>query len=218
MGSKIRMAFVLCTVLLGFSQLGRAQTELINDGGFEIGIPNPQWNEFSTNFGTPLCTAGMCGYGTGTGPHAGGIWAWFGGTSVVEIGSIDQTIVIPPWGVTTLSFWVENHVSSGSGNDYLQVQIDDVPVLTILEGNPAYYYYSKVSLDISSYADGNAHKIEFYSVCYGTGITNFFVDDVSVLAPPPVPIPWPIIVLVFLVIGAFIVYRFARSKSLIFNK
>jgi hypothetical protein len=100
----------------------------------------------------------------------------------------------------------------------LQVQIDDVPVLTINEGNPTYANYSKVSVDLSSYADGHAHKIEFYSVCYGSGTTNFFVDDVSVMAPPPVPISWISIILVFMTIGAFIVFRFAKSKSLILNK
>jgi hypothetical protein len=218
MSLKIKMFSLLCGIILGFSQFGLAQTELIKDGSFELGSPNPQWNVFSTNFGTPLCTASMCGTGNGTGPRTGLYWAWFGGISAVEIGSVDQMVVIPQWGTSTLSFWLENGASSGSGNDYLQVQIDDVPVLTIYEGNPAYANYAKVSLDLTSYADGLAHKIELYSVCYGSGTTNFFVDDVSIMSPPPVPISWISILLVFMAIGAFIVFRFTKSKSLILNK
>ena len=45
--------------------------QLIVDGSFEAGIPNPNWTETSTNFGTPLCDA-SCGTGSGTaGPRTG---------------------------------------------------------------------------------------------------------------------------------------------------
>ena len=54
--------------------------QLIQDGSFEAGSPNPFWTESSTNFLTPLCTLADCGDGLGTaGPRTGLVWAWFGG-------------------------------------------------------------------------------------------------------------------------------------------
>src|SRR5687767_1304668 len=35
-------------------------TNLLQDPGFEAGVPNPYWGGTSDNFGTPLCTPGSC--------------------------------------------------------------------------------------------------------------------------------------------------------------
>lgn len=213
--NRIILRFTLVgAFLVGFSYWSMAQTSLINDGSFEGGIPNPSWNESSTNFVTPLCNIGNCGNGGGsTGPHTGNIWAWFGGANSSEIGSIDQTVTIPI-GTNELNFWLQNASSSGTGNDYLQVQIDDTPVWTVNEGNPAYLNYAKVKINISAYANGQPHKIEFYSVCYGSGSTNFCVDDVSLTSGSTVPVSWKGILFVFFIIGSFTFYRFTKSKSI----
>ena len=51
---------------------------VVQDGGFEAGTPNPFWTEASTNFGTPLCDEAGCGNGGGTSfPLTGSWWAWF---------------------------------------------------------------------------------------------------------------------------------------------
>lgn len=213
----ILRVFLLSSLIVGFSYLGIAQTELISDGSFEGGFPNASWNEFSTNFGTPLCDMGTCGNGGGSaGPHTGNYFAWFGGASNAEIGSLDQVVTIPQG--STLSFWYRNATSSGSGNDYLQVQIDDTPVWTVYEGNPSYVNYTQVTVDIRAFDDGLPHKVEFYSVCYGSGTTNFIVDDVSLMSPPPVPVNWVSILLVFFAIGGLMIYRFQKNRSLILNK
>ncbi|MFQ5577576.1 MAG: hypothetical protein ACE5G8_11395, partial [Anaerolineae bacterium] len=63
------------------------------DGGFEAGPNGGTWNEFSTNFGTPICDVFTCGFGNGTGPRSGLYWAWFGGFGGgLEDGSVDQDI------------------------------------------------------------------------------------------------------------------------------
>ena len=210
-------AFIFGVLLFGFSQFGFSQVELIGDGSFESGTPNSSWNEYSSNFGTPLCIIGDCGTGNGTGPRTGDWWVWFGGISAAEIGSVDQTLIIPV-GFNELHFWLENSAFSGSGSDFLQVQIDDVVIATIYEGNPAYANYAEVVLDISAYANGNSHNIEFYAVCHGAGTTNFFVDDVSIIKSPVTPVSWISVISVFLILAAFVVYRFIKSKSLILNK
>jgi len=55
--------------------------DVIQDGSFEAGTPNPFWSESSTAFGSPICSVGLCGSGGGTaGPRTGSYWVWFGGT------------------------------------------------------------------------------------------------------------------------------------------
>jgi uncharacterized repeat protein (TIGR01451 family) len=160
------------------------------DGGFESGTPSPSWTELSTNFGTPLCTLAQCGNGGGTAaPRTGAWWAWFGGTAVAEAASLTQTVVLPT-GAARLRFWLWNGASSGNGTDHLRVQVDGSPVFTAMEGDPAYAAgYVAVEVNLSPYADGGAHVIQFESATSGPEITSFSLDDAvlesSVIRPNP---------------------------------
>jgi len=162
--------------------------EQVQDGGFEAGSPNPFWTESSTNFGTPLCTTAGCGFGGGTGPHSGSWWAWFGGIAAYEQGAVSQNVVIPA-GTTTMTWWQECPVSSGAAADYMEVNIDGNQEYVILGNDNSCNVvgYAQQSLDISAYADGGSHMVEFHSEIFGTNVTNFFVDDVSIVAPDLVP-------------------------------
>jgi subtilisin family serine protease len=159
-------------------QLVPLADNLIQDGSFEAGTPNPFWDEGSTNFGTPLCTIASCGTGTGTGPRTGDWWTWFGGISAVEAGFVSQDVTIP-FGEATLTFWLEQIVCT-SPADYLEVLIDGIQVFETTGDSPlcGVFGYSEVVVDVSTFADGNSHTIEFYSLLSGAGVTNFFVDDV----------------------------------------
>lgn len=158
-------------------------TNAIVDGGFEGGAFGGNWNEFSTNFGTPLCDA-SCGFGGGTGPNSGSWWAWFGGIFAFEEGSVDQTVTIPV-GATTLDFMLEIPVSSGNGVDFLEVNVDGNQEYLVLESAGTGPGYFAVSVPIGAYADGGSHNIEFHSIITGDdgsgndALSNFFVDDVS---------------------------------------
>jgi len=154
----------------------------INDGSFEGGAFAGNWNEASTNFGTPLCDPGSCGFGGGTGPHTGDWWAWFGGIGAFEAGSVDQDVIIPA-GATTLDFWLEIPVSSGNGVDFMNLRIDGNLEFAVLENDGVYAGtgYNMVSIPVGAYADGGMHNVQFESTITGAGgaFTNFFVDDVS---------------------------------------
>ncbi|HET9494904.1 MAG TPA: zinc-dependent metalloprotease family protein, partial [Chloroflexia bacterium] len=77
---------------------------VIVDGSFEAGSPNPYWDEGSTNFGTPLCDAASCGTGGGTaGPRTGAWWSWFGGVQAVEDAFVSQSVNIPAGSQATLT-------------------------------------------------------------------------------------------------------------------
>jgi len=173
--------------------------DVVQDGGFEAGTPNPFWTEASTNFGTPLCTIAGCGTGTSTGPRTGNWWAWFGGITAYEAGSVSQSVTIPSGGPATLSFWVEQFVCSGSALDYLEVNMDGTQLWMTTATDPACgtLGYRQVTLDVSAYADGGAHTLQFNSEVFGSGNTNFFVDDVVLDAQTepgvcdmPADLPW----------------------------
>ncbi|MER2598813.1 MAG: hypothetical protein ABTQ73_04790 [Caldilineales bacterium] len=177
--------------------LAAPSADLVQDGSFEAGTPNPFWNESSTNFGTPLCDSN-CGSGGGTGPLIGDWWAWFGGITLYEAGNVSQSVVIPTGGSATLSFWIEQTTCSGNPADYLDVLIDGTTLWSTTGDAPecGVLGYRQVTVDVSAFADDGAHLLEFNSETQGGSITNFFVDEVMLnsdavpACAAPVDIPW----------------------------
>ena len=158
------------------------EAEEVQDGGFEAGTPNPFWTEYSYNFGTVVCDAASCGTGGGTSyPRTGNWWAWFGGIADYEEGSVTQSVTIPSGGPATLSFWVVNGVCSGDPDDYLEVTLDGTQLWQTTGDAPecGTTSYRQILLDVSAYADGGAHTLEFHSEVFSSDITNFALDDVS---------------------------------------
>ncbi len=183
-GQSLVWAEKICPPTPGLSAspqqvFGSESFQIVADGSFEAGIPNPFWTEFSTNFGTPLCNVSTCGTGGGTGPRTGDWWVWFGGTTNAETGFVSQDVVIPP-GPATLTFWLEMAVANTSG--FMEVRIDDAVIFSVTNLDAAAYpVYTEVNIDISSFADGQSHTLMFFSTTdAGGAATNFFVDDVSI--------------------------------------
>jgi len=163
------------------------EAEAVMDGGFEGGFPNVYWDEYSYNFGTPLCTVAGCGTGTGTGPNTGDWWVWFGGISSYEEGFITQTVTIGDT-ATDMTFYLEQIVCD-SAADYLEVLVDSNQIF-VTDGASdlcEVLGYSLQTVDISSYADGAEHTIVFHSETFAenAGGSNFFVDDVSIFYAEP---------------------------------
>ncbi|MCB1701182.1 MAG: M4 family metallopeptidase [Pseudomonadales bacterium] len=186
----------VCQVESGFScsdpiPPGMNSNALV-DGSFEAGPFGGTWNEFSSNFGTPICDVASCGTGTGTGPSDGTYWTWFGGIAAIEEGSVSQSVTIPAT-ATTLVFDLEQ-IACDSGDDYMEVTVDGAQVY-LTDGNSplcGQLGYTQQAVDIKAYADGGVHTIEFHSEIFATngGGSNFFVDKAIVsdnLATPPVP-------------------------------
>ena len=157
--------------------------ELLSDGSFEAGSPNPYWTEASTNFGTPLCTFGTCGGPSGA-VRTGNWWVWFGGIQGAdEVGSMTQSVLIPANSLPRLNFYLYNPAVGSNGTDFLKVFVDGNEVFGMLAGNPAYTGgYTLVDLDLSSYADGMCHILSFQSTTHvsSSNPTNIFVDDVAI--------------------------------------
>ncbi len=154
--------------------------EIVADGSFEAGTPNPAWDEASSNFQTPLCTSAVCAPDTPDfQPRTGAWWTWFGGANSLEIGSIEQDVTVPS-GTATLVFWLRIPTANAPGT--LDVLMDGENVFAVTEADAASYpVYTEVMVDISDFADGDSHTLRFESTQDGTaGVTNFFLDDVSI--------------------------------------
>jgi len=155
---------------------------IVADASFEAGTPNPSWTEASTNFGSPICDEKTCSLGTGSAPPDGSFWAWFGGVAGVEEGSLSQSVVFPS---TAAELQFEFEVSTcDSASDYVELLIDGSQEFFIDGASPlcGLIGYNTQSVDISAYADGEAHEIEFHSESFGINadVSNFFIDAVSI--------------------------------------
>jgi subtilisin family serine protease len=166
--------------------------ETVADGGFEAGTPNPEWDETSTNFGTPLCDVATCGgTGGGTGAFAGDWWAWFGGVDEAEDGTVAQTVTIPDNAVAaTLSFFLEIPTADVAGS--FEVSLGGDVLFSATDADTGTYAtYQEVTVDVSAYADGTPNELLFSASTVDDGtaetVTNFFVDNVSLVATVPIP-------------------------------
>jgi len=169
---------------------------VVQDGGFEAGTPNPYWQEYSLVFGTPLCDVASCGTGGGTaGPHMGNWWTWFGGSSTGDIGWVTQTVVITTGSSASLSFWLWVGAAASGPNDYMRVYLDSTPLYTANVA-VATAAYELVTVTVpATFADGQPHVLRFASETSGPG--NIHVDDVMLdvtggapSACQPNSIPW----------------------------
>ncbi|HNT78490.1 MAG TPA: hypothetical protein PKH77_26050, partial [Anaerolineae bacterium] len=156
--------------------------DAIQDGGFELGTPNPHWSEYSSG-GRDLITTHQ--------PHTGSYGVRMGGT-YNEITGLAQTLTIPQ-GTATLRFWLAMGIEIGSSpdaDDWMQVYLDGNFLFTVNGSQYASYFsYTEVTVDVSAYADGGSHQLRFNSYNDSAMYSRFFVDDVSLIAVSPT-IPW----------------------------
>ncbi|WP_306641324.1 T9SS type A sorting domain-containing protein [Sanyastnella coralliicola] len=167
----------LFAMLLAFG----ANAQLV-DGSFEAGAGTGVWGETSTNFGSPLCTEAFCGTCGGDCAAFDGDWyAWFGGATADEVGSVTQTVNIPSGNTATLSFYFDI-ASPGAGlaEDGVAVFVDgDALWSAAATDSSAYDGYTQVNIDISAYADGGNHSIGIFGYQTTEVPSNFLVDLIS---------------------------------------
>lgn len=160
-------------------------SNIILDGGFESGgVPSTIWNDpqTSTNFGTPLCTEASCGTGSGASPPRSGLtWAWFGGIPLPETATLGQNVTIPA-GTASLHFWMRIGTVSSPFTDVLHIKIDNVTVQSYTEPSVSERGYTERIIDLSAFADGGLHNIQFEYIGPSDGTGSYVVDDVTLLA------------------------------------
>ena len=156
-----------------------AHAQIVADGGFELGTPNPSWDEFSQNFDSPICSGATCTDFFGD-AFEGEWWAWFGGAQQGEVGYLRQEVTIPS-GPATLTFWLDITANSGNGSDRFSVSMDGASLFLVFESEVGNYHpWTEVTIDVSSFADGQSHLLSLDSTVHGPMMSNFFVDAVGI--------------------------------------
>ena len=159
------------------------------DPGFEAGTPNPSWVEILEQpHRHPDLRRVQSADWAGHGPSEGTFWAWFGGVTPSQEGSLTQSVVIPST-VTELTFDLEVPVCD-SASDYVEVLIDGTREWLIDGSSPlcGIEGYATQSVDISAFADGGAHDLEFHSITVSEngGVSSFFIDVVALPGEPSI--------------------------------
>ena len=161
-------------------------SELVQDGGFEAGLPNPYWKTASNKSSSILDNSSI----PQPNPTHSGAWkAWLGGDNDVQE-SLWQTITVPS-GTTSLqvSFWWQVNTTEPNPlvDDRLDVQLRDstgatvlTTMYTLFDGD-ANSTWVQETLSASSYA-GQTIQIAFVADTDASYPTNFFIDDVSIIA------------------------------------
>ena len=159
---------------------------VLSDPGFEGGTPSDVWDEGSDVFGTPLCDAG-CSEDPGAAPHAGDWWVWFGGVEEPDTAFVSQSFSVDA-GSAALGFWFAVNAGAGTGGDVFTATIDGETVYMATDFDvDTLEDYTLIVVDISAWADGAEHELAFQSTITGEGLTNFFVDEVTI-APCDEPV------------------------------
>lgn len=171
--------------ILAANPFARGTVDVVADGGFELGEPNPEWDESSAQYGTVLCDQSCVNPGAGFLPHGGDWWVWFGGAAAGDTGYAQQTVTLPVGSSADLRFFLQIP-GAPTQSGYLRVSLDGNQLFEVTQANASSYAtYQEVVLDVSAYADGGAHVLRFDGVTQGVGdTTNFFLDDVSLLVQP----------------------------------
>ena len=186
------IAFFLAGVLLVPAGKASALTNLVQDPSLEAAISSTAiWKQSSTNSDTPLCTLAIpeCNFGASkTTPRTGSVWALFGGIDWAdpesispEIGGLYQNVTFPNSCSATLQFylWIGQAPAGSDASDVFITKIDGVNVFTAnATQKTSYPAYTLVNVDVSSYANGAVHKVEFYSSTADQQVI-FNLDDVS---------------------------------------
>jgi len=155
---------------------------LVLDPGFEAGTPSASWEEASMVFDTPICDA-SCTEEKGADPYAGDWWLWLGGVEdEPEDAFVSQMITIDP-DMAFLSFRFQIRSGAGTGDDMFVVELDGDTVFMATDVEMADYgEYTLIELDVSPWADGGTYELRFASQHAGTGLSSFFVDEVSLVS------------------------------------
>ncbi len=171
----------------GFESAG-PPSQPVQDPSFEAttadGGSNPFWSSLDSN---PSAGGGTSFYSDGFGiPIHTGTWAvWFGGWGGgAETQDFSQSVTFPNAGPQFLNYWrFAADLPDAPGT--MTVTVDsNVVETTDLSAISADSDYTQRSIDVSAYADGAAHTIQFQYVYDDAGATgidgNIFIDDVTV--------------------------------------
>lgn len=160
-------------------------SELVQDGGFEAGLPNPFW-QTSSNVSSDILDDT-----SDPPPHSGQWKAWLGGDDQVQE-SLWQVITISvDANSLQLSYWWQvSTLETTHPFDMLMVQIRDAQgnpletLETLTDGDATSNWQQSILPVTTSYA-GQTVQLAFVVETDDTNPTSFFLDDIGVLQRCP---------------------------------
>ena len=174
----------------GAKSLPLVAPNLLVDPGLEAGYHNTAvWAQSSSNADWTVCTTTNidCLLAGVAGPRAGTKWGMFGipdwedpETISPEVASLSQTVTFPSCGASLQFYlWIGQAAAGSDANDVLNVKIDGTTVFSANATQAgSYAAYTLVTVNVSAFANGLAHTLEFHSVTTGQAVI-FNLDDIS---------------------------------------
>jgi hypothetical protein len=155
-----------------------AQTQVLSDTGLESsGAGGTEWTSTSTTFGTVLCDGASCGNcGGPCGPNGGAWYAWFGGTSAAETGTLSQSFNVATAGTGYLNFFWKVPMK-GTTADSLVITINGALVFAEATDD-SIGAYTEVLINLGNLPAGN-HTLLFTAVKTSAATVNVLVDDIT---------------------------------------
>lgn len=158
--------------------------ELLENGTFEQGSYG--WSETTNFFATVFFDSDFMTTGSQEGPNEGAwsvLFMGVGGVGFHDWSRIAQRVEIGRAESVALSFdfWIGS-ASDSSSTDRFAVAIDGDEVFVAgVKDREIYASYTPVLLDVSAYADGKSHELEFYAITDGGfgSVTKFNLDRVA---------------------------------------
>ena len=158
--------------------------ELLQDGGFEAGLPNPGWQTSSN------VSSNILDDSPDPAPHAGAWKAWLGGDNLVQE-SLWQVLTVPAGvaGLQVSYWWRVDTFELSHPFDTLDVQIRDAagtPLQTLetLTDGDAGSTWKRSTFTVTGYA-GQTIQLAFVAQTDETNPSSFFLDEVSVTKTCP---------------------------------
>jgi hypothetical protein len=174
----------------GAESLPLVAPNLIQDPSLAAAYHNPAiWQQASSNADWTVCTTSNvidCFTGV-SGPRTGTKWGMFGildwedpETINPEVGTLSQVVTFPSCGASLQFYlWIGQAPAGSNASDVFNVKIDNTTVFTAnATQSSSYAGYTLVTVDVSNYANGAAHTIQFHSVTTDQAVI-FNLDDIS---------------------------------------
>lgn len=156
-------------------------TDAILNGGFET---DSDWTELSLQFPSDIICSLACGTGGDTaGPRTGDGFIWFGGSSQ-EASILSQSLTLTPEaGLTDVLIYHLWNGTSRRGVDRFYASYQGLQLAEIVEGTkPFDTGYAPIYANLTGFIGGD---LSFLSTSMDGAITNFSLDDVSLITNVP---------------------------------
>jgi hypothetical protein len=192
-------ALLIISLLITPIGIAIAATNYVQDPSLEGAYsPTTVWQQSSINSDTPVCTTTdtiNCISATAS-PRTGTFWGWFGGLDwsdpdVVspEVADLYQNVTFPNNSCgASLQFYFWIGKADGDANDVFNALIDGTIVFSANATQQSTYpSYKPVAVDVTSFANGAVHKLEFFSRQFkhsnsSTQTVSFNLDDISIVS------------------------------------